>query len=128
MHSSGKTLMQWKTQIADFLGTLKLELHPEKSKIYPLHGGVNFLGYRIFYHHALLRRSNVRVMENRMSRYESMHKEGCIPYEKVAQGFESWMSYAKYANSYNLRRDFAKRFNHSFNPRFNAAKENLSKT
>ena len=117
MHSSKKTLLQWKCQIADFLETLKLDLHPEKSKICPLHNGVGFLGYRIFYHYALLRSSNVRTMENRMLRYESLYKEGCITYEKVAQGFESWMSFAKYANSYGQRKKMAKEFNMAFNQR-----------
>lgn len=37
---------------------IKLEMHPEKSRIYPLYSGVNFLGFRIFYYHKLLKKSN----------------------------------------------------------------------
>ena len=115
MHSSKETLLEWKGQISGFLKTLKLELHPEKSKVYPLHRGVNFLGYRIFYQYALLRRSNLRKMESRMRKYESLYRRGEMTYEKVLQGFESWMSYARYADSYRTRKEFTKKLNKVFN-------------
>ena len=111
MHPSKETLMVWKGQISGFLKTLKLELHPEKSKVYPLHRGVNFLGYRIFYHYIFLRRSNLRKMESRMRENESLYRRGEMTYEKVLQGFESWMSYARYANSYVVRKEFVKKLN-----------------
>jgi retron-type reverse transcriptase len=114
MHPSIETLFTWRQQIACFLESLKLELHPEKSKIYPLHKGVNFLGYRIFYHYILLKKSNIRRMESRMREYERLYSREEITYEKVLQGFESWKSYARYANSYKVRKEFAKKLNSSF--------------
>lgn len=114
MHNCKETLLRWKEQIANFLKTLKLEPHPDKTTIYPLHNGTSFLGYRIFYHHILLKKSNIRVAENRMRKHKILFRGGDMTYEKAIQSIESWMSYAKYANSYGLRKMVAKSFNQAF--------------
>ena len=50
LHESKQQLGFYKEEIDNFLKThLKLELHPDKSKIIPLRDGITFLGYRIFY-------------------------------------------------------------------------------
>lgn len=67
LHNSKEKLNGWKEQINKFLkNNLKLELHPNKSKILPLRNGINFLGYRIFYHHKLLRKSNLKKFERNL--------------------------------------------------------------
>lgn len=67
-HRSRQELVLYKWLINNFLKQrLKLELHPEKSKIIPLHNGVNFLGFRIFYHYKLPRESNLRNFERKMN-------------------------------------------------------------
>ncbi len=48
LHESKEALELYKTQINEFLKTIKLELHPQKSKVIPLHKGVNLLGFRFF--------------------------------------------------------------------------------
>ena len=51
---------EYKDKINKYLTNLKLELHPDKSNIIPLRNGITFLGYRIFYHYKLLRKSNLK--------------------------------------------------------------------
>ena len=63
LHNDKKILEEYKEEINNYLKNLKLELHPNKSKIIPLRNGVTFLGYRIFYHHKLLRKTNIRKFE-----------------------------------------------------------------
>ncbi|MEK6951448.1 MAG: reverse transcriptase/maturase family protein, partial [Nanoarchaeota archaeon] len=47
LHHNKETLEEYKLSIDKFLReNLKLELHPDKSKIIPLKNGINFLGYR----------------------------------------------------------------------------------
>ena len=61
LHASKPQLENWKGQIDAFLKReLGLELHPEKSRIISLSSGVDFVGYRNFYHFRLLRRKNIR--------------------------------------------------------------------
>ncbi len=68
LHRSKEKLLLYKWLINNFLKQrLKLELHPDKSKIIPLHNGVNFLGFREFYCYKLPRKSNLRKFERRLN-------------------------------------------------------------
>ncbi len=68
LHMSKEKLLLYKCLITNFLKQrLKLELHPQKSKIIPLHNGVNLLGFRIFYHYRLPRKSNLRNFEEKLA-------------------------------------------------------------
>jgi len=126
MHNSEKILLQWKRQIASFLETLKLELHPEKSKVYPLHNGVNFLGCRVFYHHKLLKKSNLMAIENRLVEFKKSYDRNETTYEKIMQSLESWMAYARHANTYKLRKDIMQQFDSAFNAHLeNPTKPNI---
>jgi retron-type reverse transcriptase len=112
LHKSKDALLAWKNRIMHFLlSELKLELHPEKSRIYPLHAGIGMLGYRTFYHYKLLRKSNIRTIEKRIADFRRMYAMGEISWEKIMQSIESWLAYARYANTYNLRKDIMKQFN-----------------
>ena len=100
LHISKSQLEVWKEQIQDFLKEqLKLELHQNKSKIISLSRGIDFVGFRNFYHFKLLRKRNIRNMLNRIS----LFLEGKISHEKMAEILQGWNAYAKWANSHKLR-------------------------
>ena len=111
MHESKEMLLGWKGKIADFLATIKLELHPEKSDIFPLHKGAGFLGYRIFYHYKLLKKSNLRAINKRLEKHKELYEKNEISYEKIMQSIKSWMAYARYANTYGVRRETIRKVN-----------------
>lgn len=70
LHRSKEKLLLYKWLINNFLKQkLKLELHPEKSKIIPLYDGVNLLGFRVFYHYKLPRKSNIINFERRLNQF-----------------------------------------------------------
>ena len=51
----------YKEAINTFLKSkLKIQLHQDKSKILKLGRTLNFLGFRVFYYHKLLKKSNIR--------------------------------------------------------------------
>lgn len=96
LHESRHQLDEWKIEIGNFLvGELKLELHPEKTSIFPIHHGVGLLGFRCFYYHRLLKKSNVRHM---MQKLEAMEKD------KQEKSLEGWFAHARWGNTYKLRR------------------------
>lgn len=104
LHKDRKMLEKWKDEIDTFLrSNLKIELHPEKSKIIPLGGGVAFLGFRIFHHHRLLKKSNTRRIWKRIERFKQKYDAKEIDMEKINQSLEGWIAYAEFANTYNLR-------------------------
>jgi retron-type reverse transcriptase len=99
-HNSKQQLEEWKEQIGVFLeNELKLELHPEKSQVHALHKGTNFLGFRIFYHHRLLKKSNIRKMKARIKLFST----GNMRYDKLTESFLGWSAYAEQADSYKIR-------------------------
>jgi len=77
---------------------LKLELHPDKSKIIALSKGIDFVGFRNFYHYKLLRKRNIRNMQRKID----LFKENKISQEKFQEVFQGWNAYASWANSYGL--------------------------
>ena len=100
LHNSKKQLEIWKAEIDNFLRQeLKLELHKDKSRIIPLSKGIDFVGFKNFYHFRLLRKRNVKKMLVKIK----LFKEGLVSYEKLLESFQGWNAYAKWANSHKLR-------------------------
>src|SRR3989338_1286345 len=61
LYHDRKILEEYLSSLALFLQErLSLALHPDKSKILRLEQGINLLGFRIFYHHKLIRKKNIR--------------------------------------------------------------------
>ncbi len=108
LNNSKEQLEIWMIEIDRFLREkLKLELHPQKSKIIPLSRGVDFVGFRNYWHFKLLRRRNLRKILFRIEQY----KEGKISKEKLLESFNGWNAYAKWANSLGIRRGVLKKIN-----------------
>jgi len=106
LHKSVKQLETWKSQIGSFLrNKLKIELHPDKSKIIPLSRGVDFVGFRNFYHHRLLRKRNIRSMLKKISLYEN----GNISFTKICESYQGWQAYTKWGNTHKIREDIKKK-------------------
>ena len=99
LHRSKEQLETWKNQINDFLiNGLKLELHPDKSKIIPLSRGIDFVGFRNFYHFRLLRERNIRKIISKINEYN----KGEISESQLSESLHGWCAYARWANSFNL--------------------------
>ena len=106
LHSSQEQLEKLKENINYFLqNNLKLELHPDKSKIKPLSQGIDFLGFRNFFHFKLLRKRNIRKIFSKINKY----KKDKITKKEILDIFQGWNAYAKWANSYKLRRKIVKK-------------------
>ena len=100
-HKLKKQLEKWKQEINEFLiSNLKIELHPEKSRIIPLSKGIDFVGFRNFYYFKLLRKRNIKNMERKI--YLALKKKSSP--EKLIEIYQGWQAYAKWANTYKLRK------------------------
>jgi RNA-directed DNA polymerase len=99
LHESREQLKILKFEIKEFLKKeLKLELHPDKSKIISLSRGIDFVGFRIFWHYKLLRKRNIHKIFLIVEKY----KKGEVPKEKFLEIFQGWNAYAKWADSFKL--------------------------
>jgi len=105
LHRDKDLLERWKLEIDRFLRDfLKLELHPQKSRIAPLSRGIDFVGFRNFYFFRLLRMRNVRKMLFRIKKYET----GTLSYADFSNSFNGWNAYSVWANTLWLRREILK--------------------
>lgn len=101
LHSSREQLGFWKDEIENFLKErLKLELHPDKSKISNLSKGIDFVGFRNFYYFKLLRRRSYKNIQRKLK----LFFEGKIMEEKFFEILQGWSSYADRANSNSFKK------------------------
>ena len=106
LHEGKEKLETWKKEVELFLKEkLKLDLHPDKSKIIYLSKGIDFVGFRNLWHHRLLRKRNIRSMFKKIEKY----KQGVICKKKLLESFQGWNAYAKWANSFKLRKEVVKK-------------------
>ena len=100
LNPSKQQLVNWYKEINDFLKEkLKIELHPQKSKVISLSQGIDFLGFRNFWNYKLLRKRNIRKMQKKITDYKSGDKS----FSSVFDSYQGWQAYTKWANTYNLR-------------------------
>lgn len=115
LHKDKEQLEKWKIEISNFLNEkLKIELHPSKSHVINLNNGINFLGFRIFYYHKLIRKSNLKNFERKLNHLRILFNEEIIGREKALESLEGWLAYCSHANTYKYRKYLVKYFNKSF--------------
>ncbi len=102
-----KTILENHKEKIDFFlkEKLQIELHPNKSKILLLKRGIAFLGFRNYSYHRLLRKANIRTMKTKIEQKD---------YDSICEFLEGWFSYAKQANTYNLRNKVAGTIENNF--------------
>lgn len=103
-------LERWKKCINKFLWSLGLKLHPQKSKVVPLHQGIKFLGFRIFYHYKLLKRSGVAQIKRNLLIWKHKYSLG-EEYEHIIARLLGWLAHAQHGDTYYLRKKIVARFN-----------------
>ncbi|MFH0798447.1 MAG: reverse transcriptase/maturase family protein [Candidatus Woesearchaeota archaeon] len=104
LHNNRRVLESYLERINTFLvNSLHLELNHDKSSIKPLSRGIEFLGFRIFYHHKLLRERNIRSAYKRINDFKVQYQLTETNYDAVYNFVQGWLAYAKNANTYAVR-------------------------
>jgi len=104
LHRNREQLEGWKRQIDAFLReSLRIELHPDKTKIIPLGAGVQLLGFRAFFHFRILKKSNVRRVLGRLALFRAKYAAGEIEQRRILLSNSGWQGYAMMGNTYKLR-------------------------
>lgn len=104
VHGDRAWLHDAKERLRRFLReSLMLELN-SKTSIFPAAQGVNFLGYRIWPTHRLLRKNSVRRMRRKLKRFEGGYAAGEFVFDEINASVQSWVGHAVHADTYNLRR------------------------
>ena len=102
-HTSRKVLEEYRLKIDAFLrGKLKLELHPDKSRIIPLERGTEFLGLKIFYHYTRIKKKNMQKFYRKLHYLYAQYEKKEIQYDTIYDFIEGWIACVKNADTYTL--------------------------
>jgi RNA-directed DNA polymerase len=88
---------------AFLLGELKLELHPKKISIRPLHQGVDFLGYVTLNRHRVLRTTTKRRMLKKLSARLGAYFKGEVTGQSLNQTMQSYLGMLSHADTFELQ-------------------------
>jgi retron-type reverse transcriptase len=128
LNNSPKILKFYKEKINNFLETkLDLELHPDKTKILKLEKGINFLGFRIFYHHKLLSKKNIKKFERNIKKLQKEYSQNEINREKIIEKIDGWIIYAKNANTHKYCKKLTSNINILFPEKQNITIDSVKK-
>ena len=72
------------------------------------------LGYRTFYYHKLLRKSNKRKFERNFNDKLRQFKQKKARYEYFESSLQGWLGYVMWANTYKLRNNLLKYLSNKF--------------
>jgi retron-type reverse transcriptase len=96
-------LQEVKKKMVEYLTGLRLTLHRKKCRTYRVDEGVDFLGFRVFPTHRLLKKQNALHMRRKLKKMAREIRENRISPEKMRQSINSWISHAKHGDTWHLR-------------------------
>ena len=76
----------------------------------PLHKGIKFLGFRVFYHYKIPKKSNLIKIEKRIEEVETDFQKNLIDRDKLNDVLNGWNSYLLLGNTYKLRKSIERKF------------------
>ncbi len=104
IHPDSKHLVQVREQIKEFLAqTLHLKLHPKKSAITNVAGGVAFVGYRIFYDHILIRSNTLLRFQRKYRLKKKLVTLGKLPESKLQELQGAFTGHLNFASAKGLK-------------------------
>lgn len=104
IHPAKERLHVWRESIAMFLHeSLRLNLN-SKTSVFPISRGVDFLGYRTWPTHRLLRKRSVVSMRRKLKALAERYGTGEVSLDTIQPIIASWLGHAKHAESYNVRK------------------------
>ena len=99
-----KAYLNWlKDETGQFLwDNLKLNFN-SRTTIFPVSQGVDFLGYRTWETHKLLRNKSKNRMRKKLRKIEKLYARNEITLQAINSIIQSWLGHCKHANTYRLR-------------------------
>lgn len=111
IHPDKEYLRYCQKQIETFLAGLRLELN-EKTNIFPLRHGVDFLGFHTYITESgqiirRLRHSSVKRMKGKIRWWKKEYPAGKGTKKEILDSWTAWDAHAAHGNTYTLRQEIA---------------------
>lgn len=110
LSNSKKHLWDVKQQIKECLNREMLLKFNDKTGIFPVSQGIDFVGYRIWSTHRLLRKRSIKKFKRKLQAFEKKYTTGEITYKEIDCCVQSWIGHAKHADTYRLRTKIFREF------------------
>lgn len=101
-HDDRDFLSEAQVRIGKKLASLRLSLHPHKTKIIAREQGITFVGYRLTPEQVRLPRKSVRRIRQRLSTLRSAYAQGKIGLDAVAQSVSGIAGHVRYSQGTRL--------------------------
>jgi len=102
MHKDKSYLHEIKDTVTEFIKN-SLDMSLSKNDIFPIAHGIDFVGYRHFPKHILVRRSTANRVKQRLQHLPMRLSNKEITKDQYRSTIASTMGWLQWANSYNLR-------------------------
>lgn len=93
--------------LQDVTGYIENQLHlklNKKTQIFPLATrNIDFLGYRMWPTHRLLRKNNVKQTRRKFTKFSRLYGQREMNLSDIHPSIMSWLGHANHANTYHLR-------------------------
>jgi len=103
VHASKKYLVYLMAEIKSFIDKHLSLILNRKTAIFPITQGVDFLGYRTWTTHKLLRKRSIKKMRCKLKAMKYKYEAGRISLDTINTSIMSWVAHCKHANTYRLR-------------------------
>ena len=97
-------LAEARLAIEEYLGKIRLKIHPVKSQLFETKHGANFLGFRVLPDRIRVRTENLRKAKRRIRTMQSDYVNGKINSEQVSQSMQSWFAHLEHGDTWRLRK------------------------
>lgn len=98
------TLHRWQQEIEQFLTTLRLKIHADKTSVHPVTNGIPFLGFIVYPDHRRLQQRNGLKFQRRYKWQRQLVAEGRLSYAQLDQSVQAWIAHAGHGDTWGLRR------------------------
>lgn len=97
------TLHRWRTELYDYLSTLRLTLHERRAQPSPAGQGIPFLGFTVFPDHRRLKRSKGIAYRRHLRTLWRRYQAGAISREVGHASVMAWLGHIRHGDTRGLR-------------------------
>jgi len=100
VHHDKKHLQAVKDEIEEVLrNRLRLEFNHKATRIDKAKGGIEFVGYVIFYDHIKIKKASIKRMKKRLKVMQAMYRERRTTLKEITQRIRSWLGHCCHADA-----------------------------
>jgi hypothetical protein len=97
-----QTLQQWRTEIINFLATLRLTLHVDRAQPRLVTTGIPFLGFVIYPDYRRVKRRKVVAYRRRLKKLYQAYKQEQIGQAEVVASLRGWLAHIRFGDTWAM--------------------------